>query len=237
VDAAARGHAVSASRARLVARFAGGISLLLFPLLFMLVFALHMETPAEILRFRLQHEPYLAADIMTTLADAPRAQRYYVLPHVLGYLAMPVLIAAAVTLGRVLFRARPWLALTGAAMTCIGAVFMGGMLAIWAAFAPLGEVPGAGATAALEALMRMRGALLISTVLAGLSMLGLVVLAVGLYLSRIVPRWSPVLIIAGSVALSVFIDVDNLMFAGAFLVLLGMAPVAHAVLRGEAAAP
>lgn len=219
-----------------VLRIGGSLALVLFPLMFMAVFALHIEGPAEIFQLKLRHDPYLAPDIMETLRDRPRAARYYVLPHLIGYVSMPVLIAAALSLGAILYRARPLWAIVGATMTCIGAVFMAGMLAMWLGFAAIGNVPGeqvAGATAALDALIEMQGPLLYSTILTGFSLLGLMVLAVGLFLADAVPRWSAVLVFSGCLIMTLFIDLDNLMFTGAFLTFCGMAPIAHLLFKGE----
>lgn len=205
-------------------------------MMFMAVFALHMESPAEIFQFKLRHDPYDATEIMMSLTDPARSQRYYVLPHMLGYLSMPVLICAALSLGYILFRAKPWFAIIGATMTCIGAVFMAGMLAMWLSFAALGNVSAehvAGAIPALGALMEMQGPLLLSTVLTGFSLLGLMVMAVGLFLSDLVPKWCAVMIFVGSLMMSVFIDVDNLMFIGALVTFVGMAPIGWMLFRGQ----
>ena len=226
-------HAPSPSS---VLRVGGSLSLVLFPLMFMAVFATHMESPAEIIQLKLQHDPYLARDIMQSLTDRPRTQRFYVLPHMLGFLSMPVLIAAALTLGYILFPRRPWFATVGATMSIAGAVFMAGMLSMWLGFAAIGRVPVEqvpGATAALDAMIEMQGPLLWATILTGLSLLGLMVLAVGLFVSDIVPRWTAVLILTGSLIMSVFIDVDNLMFAGALITLLGMAPIGWQLFSGR----
>ena len=217
-------------------RIGGSLCLVVFPVLFALVFVLHVEHPAELLELRLQHDPYLAAEIMEGLADRAGSQRFYVLPHMLGYLSMPFLIGAAVCLGYILFAAKPWFAIVGAALSCAGAVFMGGMLAMWLSFDALGNVGPAdfaGAVPALEALIRMQGPLLWSTILAGLSLLGLIILAIGLLQSRIVPRWTALLILLGSLMMSAFIDVDNLMLLGALLVLAGMTPIAWEFAAGR----
>ena len=217
-------------------RIGGSTALVLFPLMFMGVFALHIDDPAEIFQLKLQHDPYLATEIMDGLRDRPRAQRYYVLPHFLGYLSMPVLIAAALSLGWILHRARPGWAIIGATMATAGAVFMAGMLSMWLGFAAIGNVPAGqvpGATAALEALIEMRGPLLWATILTGLSLLGLMVLAIGLYISDLVPKWSALAIFVGCVIMSAFIDVDNLMFLGAFLTFCGMARIARMLFNRE----
>ncbi|MDJ0926639.1 MAG: hypothetical protein QNJ73_03225 [Gammaproteobacteria bacterium] len=225
-----------APSARSVLRIGGSLSLVLFPLMFMSVFALHMESPAEIVQLKLQHDPYVAQEIMQGLADRPRTQRFYVLPHMLGFLSMPVLVAAALTLGYILFPRKPWFAIVGAAMTIAGAVFMGGMLSMWLGFAAIGRVPAeqfTAATTALAAMIEMQGPLLWATVLTGLSLFGLMVLAIGLFQSELVPRWTAVLIFGGSLMMSIFIDLDNLMFLGASATLVGMAPIAARVFRGR----
>lgn len=222
--------------ARSVLRIGGGLSLVIFPLLFMMVFVLHVESPADWLQLKWRHDPYVAADIMTGLLDTGRTQRYYVLPHMLGYLSMPFLIAAALTLGAILFETKPWFALIGATMSCVGAVFMAGMLAMWLAFAAVGHVPAEhvpGATAGLNAMMEMQGPLLWSTIMTGFSLAGLMVLAVGLFLSGVVPKWTAVLIFIGCLMMSVFIDLDNLMFVGALLTLCGMAPISRKLFKDE----
>lgn len=219
-----------------VLRIGASASLVLFPLMFMGVFALHIDDPAKIFQLQWQHDPYLATEIMDGLRDRPGTQRYYVLPHFLGYLSMPVLIAAALSLGWILYRARPGWAIVGTTMTSAGAVFMAGMLSMWLGFAAIGNVPAEqvpGATAALEAMMEMRGPLLWATILTGLSLLGLMVLAVGLYISGLVPKWSAAAIFVGCAIMSAFIDVDNLMFLGALLTFCGMARIAWMLLNRE----
>ena len=220
---------MSHRNAQVALRLGGSLSLVVFPSLFLLVFLLHMESFSEVLQFRLAHEPYVASEIMDGLIDRPRSWRYYVLPHLVGYISMPFLIAAALCLGYILFESRPWTAIVGTTMSCIGAVFMGGMLAMWLSFDAIGNVARsdvAGAIPALEELIAMRGPLLLSTVLTGLSLLGLMVLSIGLFLSRAVPRWAAAAILLGSLMMSIFIDVDNLMLAGALITLAGMVPIA-----------
>lgn len=113
---------------------------------------------------------------------------------------------------------------------------MAGMLAMWLSFAAIGHVSAeqvAGAIPALEALIEMQGPLLLSTMLTAFSLLGLMVLAVGLFLGSVVPRWCAVMIFIGSLMMSVFIDVDNLMFIGALTTFVGMAPIGWKLFRGE----
>jgi hypothetical protein len=57
------------------------------------------------------------------------------------------------------------------------------------------------------------------------------VLAVGLFFSRIVPKWSAILIFIGNLTILVFMDLDNLMLIGAFVMLLGMLPTSLKLLK------
>jgi hypothetical protein len=170
---------------------------------------------------------------MNTLAG-PNASRLYTIPHLVGYLGLPLLISTALCLSSILFKKRPWFALVGASLACIGAIYMGGVFGTWLSFAAIGNVTAAqveGAIPALEALTKMQGALLLTSILSALSLLGLMVLAVGLFISRIVPRWSAIMIFIGNLMIIAFMDLDNLMFIGAFIMLLGMAPISLKLLK------
>ncbi len=161
------------------------------------------------------------------------AGRMYVWPHLVGYFSVPMMVAASLTLGYVLFERAPWFALIGSALTVIGAVFLGGVFAAWLSFAALGNLSAdqtGVAVAALTVLTEMKGPLALTTNLAVLSFLGLMVSAAGLYRARIGPRWSPVALCLGNAVIMAFMDIDNLMLAGAVLMLAGLAPVSRSLL-------
>lgn len=222
-------------RAKRVARTAGAISLILFPLLLMLAFALHYSSLSEFFVFKLRYVPNSAREFMDTLTG-PQGARLYTIPHLIAYLSVPFLIASALSLAHVLFKRRPWFALVGASLTCIGAIYLGGVFGAWLSFAAIGNVKAGqieGAIPALEALTVMQGPLLLTSVLSALALMGLMVLAAGLFLSRTVPKWSAALIFIGSLIILVFTDLDNWMFIGAFMILLGVAPICWMLLRNN----
>lgn len=218
-----------------VHRIGGALALLILPILLGTAFALHFERLADFFVFKLSYEPNSASAFMDTLLD-PAASWRYTLSHSVGYAAIPFLIPAALYLAALLYKRRPWLAITGASLVCIGAVFMGGLFGTWLSFAAVGNVAPdqlSGAAAALEELTRMQGPLLWTTMLSSLSLLGFLLLAGGLFFSSELPKWSSALIFIGYLFITVFTDLDNWMFIGALLVLIGSWPIALRAFRGE----
>ena len=71
----------------------------------------------------------------------------------------------------------------------------------------------------------MQGTLLLSSALSALTIVGMIVLGFGLYQSRITPRWAAVLYISGNILILAFMDIDNWMLVGAFLMLVGLTPL------------
>lgn len=214
-------------------RMAGGIILVLFPLALMLAFALHFDTVSEFFEFKLRYEPNTAGEFMATLSDPNEASQYTV-AHGVGYLSLPLLVGTGLCLGYILFKTKPWTAIVGTSLACTGAIYMGGVFGSWLSFAAIGNVASdqiQGAIPALEALTEMQGPLLLTSMLSALSLVGLIVLAVGLFLGRVVPRWSAALIFIGNLLIMVFTDLDNWMFIGALLMLLGMAPISWRLLK------
>jgi hypothetical protein len=77
----------------------------------------------------------------------------------------------------------------------------------------------------------MQGSLLLTSLLSALSLVGMMILSAGLFLGRVVPRGAAALIFLGNLRILVFIDLDNWMFIGALLMLLGMVPIARRMFR------
>lgn len=227
--------AQSAQRAQRILRTAGAASLLLFPLMLIVAFAMHYTSVGEFFEINLS---YVQVPVDRTIAMfmGDNAGRMYVWPHLFGYFSVPMMIAASLTLGYVLFERAPWFALIGSALTVIGAIFLGGVFAAWLSFAALGNLPAdqtGAAVAALTVLTEMKGPLAMTTYLSVFTFLGFMVLAVGLFRARIVPRWSPVSLFLGNVMIMAFMDIDNLMLAGAVLMLAGLAPLSRSLLLGS----
>lgn len=220
-------------RARAFMRMAGAVCLVLFPLALMLAFALHFDSVSEFFVFRLRYEPNTPSEFLATLAD-PNEASQYTAAHGVGYLSLPLFIATGLCLSYILFKAKPWIALAGASLVCTGAIYMGGLFGTWLSFAAIGNVTPnqiQGAIPVLASLTEMQGPLMLTTILSALSLVGMLVLAVGLFLGRVVPRWSAAMIFIGNLMILVFTDLDNWMFIGALVMLIGMAPISWMLLK------
>jgi hypothetical protein len=209
-------------------RVLGSLSLLVLPLVLAVTFLLHFSTLSEFVDFRFVKPPYSADRLLQTLTGPDGGFRRFTLPHVVGYLTLPLFISASLYMAHVLFNKAPWHALIGAASTCVGVVFMGGVFGAWLSFAAVGRVPVEESSTLLPVLMElttMQGSLMLSSALSSLTFLGLIILGFGLYFGRIVPRWSAVLFILGNILILAFIDLDNWMFIGALFMLVGLFPL------------
>ena len=215
-------------------RIAGSLSLIALPLLLAAVFVLHFTSLSDFLSFKFSKPPYSAERLLQTLTGPDGGFRFYTLPHLIGYLALPLFISTSLTLAQATFRQTPWHAVIGAALTCFGVIFLGGVFGAWLSFAAIANVPAGEAgnlLAALKALTTMRGSLMLSSALSALTFLGMIVLGFGLYQSRIIPRCFAALFILGNVLILVFMDLDNWMFIGALFMLIGMLPLSMRLIR------
>lgn len=226
-----------------VLRIVGGLSLLLAPLGVTVGWALNYGSVGAFLTFDFS-SPYVgsgksssAEQFLSTSTGPDGGFRYLVLPHYFVYAAMPVFIAASLCLARVLFRTAPWRAAIGSALTSLGAVYFVGVLGAWLSFPAVASVPSGGGGDLLpvvRALTTVQGALLVSTGLSVLVFVGMIVLGFGLYRSRIVPRWSAILVIAGNVLILAFAGTENWMVLGSLSMLVGLLPLSRKMLRGNA---
>jgi hypothetical protein len=219
-----------------VARIGGSISLLALPLMLAIAFALHYSSLADFLAFEFSKPPYSAERLLQTLSSEDGGFRLYTLPHLVGYLALPLFIPASLVLAYATFRQAPWHALVGATLTCVGVVFLAGVFGAWMSFAVLGtatELGAEGLLTALSTLTAMQGSLMLSTVLSALTFLGMIVLGLGLWQSHAAPRWSAALFVLGNVLILAFIDLDNWMLVGSLLMCVGLLPLSSKLFHSE----
>lgn len=219
---------------KIIQRIAG-ILLLLFPIVLMVAFALHYESIADFFVFELKYEASSAGELMNTLRSEG-AFRYYILPHLIAYLGVPLYFSTALTLGYVIYKKRPGFAIIGIVLTGIGSIYMGSLFGTWLSFGAIGNVPVnqiGGATYALEALTEMQGIMMLTTLLASLVLIGLIILAIGLILSYNIPKWSGILLLIGNILILIFMDLDNWMFIGASLILIGLIPISKKLIKNE----
>lgn len=154
----------------------------------------------------------------------------FILPHLVGYVSLPLFIISALAMAYASYRHAPKHAAFGLLFTIIGTVFLAGVFSAWLSFAAVNQtqnIEPQNLISVLKALTNMQGPLLVSTILSGLSFAGLIILGFGLYQVRTLPRWSTLTYIGGSFMILLFMDLDNWMLIGALLQGLGIWPLAR----------
>jgi len=206
----------------------GAVSSVAFPAILIIAFILHFTgefTLADLITLKFTYVQPSPERFMEVLrSNSPMA---FVLPHLLLYLALPLGIPAVIYLGTFLFERKPLLSIVGISTSVIGVIYMGGVFGSWLSFSAIGNVSAdqvAGAIPALAALIKEQGMLMMTSMLAGLSLLGFIIIAAGLFYIRAIPRWQAALIFAGNLIIIAFMDIDNLMLLGATLWFIGTLP-------------
>ncbi len=205
----------------------GGVSLILAPFALIIGFAMHFQNIGEFFVFKLKYIQVPVGETVKMLMSSDAAGNF-INPHLVAYLAVPFMIFASLAIGYLIFKQKPWIAFIGTVMTVIGSVFIGGVFAAWLSFAAIGNMPMDQfeyAVSAFKELTTMQGALALISYLSIFSLLGFMVLAVGLFKSSVVPKWSASLVFIGYLTIIAFMDLDNLMLVGAVLVLIGSIPI------------
>jgi hypothetical protein len=206
-------------------------ALVILPLLWMLMLALHFRSAAEFFVYRDHYVPVPAAEAVARLIAAGNRWPMLHDAHQIGYLSLPILLLAAFGLHAIGRRIKPVIAALGIALTVTGSIYVGGVFGLFTALTRgLGEVDARytdGAIATYAAATADRGAYGLTRALAELALLGLAIQAIALWHEPRIPRWSPLLVVAGCSLFLRFWDVDNMMFAGSMCLLVGFIPVAQ----------
>jgi hypothetical protein len=207
-----------------------------FPCLFVLVFLMHFHHGIDFFHFRLHYVPRDPTRVVTALIAAQNRWPMVHDPHILGYLALPLLQLCAFALYSVGRTRRPVSSALAMMTTLAGTIYLGGVFGMWTAFyRGLGLVDPSqteGAIATFKAMTTNQGAFLMTTTLAKLALIGLA--AQGLTLLGCIPRWAVACIVAGAVLFLLFWDLDNWMTIGTLLMLAGFVPVRRALLAEPA---
>jgi hypothetical protein len=211
------------------------ISLVLFPSALLLVFLLHLRSLAAFLNLRMRYIPAAPDHMVTRLIANHNRMPLLHDPHMIAYLALPLIPLCAFSLFLLGRRVRPVASAIAAVTTVSGAIFMGGLFAMWIAFyRGLGQVDPqytAGAIATFAAMTSPHGAFLVITSLAKLTMVGMAAQALVLLGTRIVPKWSIGCVTLGCTLFLMFWDLDNWMLIGSALLFAGWLPMSRAVQR------
>jgi hypothetical protein len=209
-------------------------ALLAFPCLFMLVLLMHFRRLGDFLDFRWRYVQPPPDRMVAALIDAHNQWPMTHDPHVIGYLALPVIPLCAFALYVLGSAARPMASAIALTTTITGTIYMGGVFGMWTAFfRGLGLVDRAnlaGATATFAALTAPQGAFLMTTTLAKLTMIGLAAQALTLIGTRVAPVWSIVCVVVGCALYLAFWDLNNWMLIGTVLIMAGFAPMRKALL-------
>jgi hypothetical protein len=199
-----------------------------FPIVLILAFAMHIHSPGEFLNYRLKPEIYNPDQFFEVLTTTGGGN--FVHTHSLAYLSVPFMILTVLCLGYLLYPEKPFLSLAGVVTGIAGAVFMAGFFGAWLSFSAISRVEVqyyAGAKAALAELTRFTGIFKMITRLACLTLFGMIVLCIGLFNTKLLPRWSPVSIIAGCLLICIFWSLISWMLTGAILIFTGLLPVSQ----------
>jgi hypothetical protein len=212
-------------------------SMLLFPCLFMLVFALHFRGWSDLLSFRLSYVPADPKQVVAALIRSHNRRPMIHDPHVLAYLGLPVLILCALGIHAGGRKVRPTASSAALMITLTGIVYMGGVFGMWTAFyrglGLVDEKYADGATAAFVALTTPTGAFLLTTTLAKLTMVGFASQGLALLGMESVPWWAPLSIAVGAALFLAFWDLNNWMLIGSVFILAGLMPIRRRLLSGN----
>jgi hypothetical protein len=206
-----------------------------FPGLFLLVFLMHFRRWPDFFHFHLTYVPRRPEAVVTSLIAARNKWPMVHDPHILGYLSLPLIPLCAFALYLVGRHKRPLASACAMMVTVTGTIYLGGVFGMWTAFyRGLGLVAPSntqGAIATFQALTTNQGAFFLTTTLAKLAMLGLLLQALTL-LGRI-QTWAVACIVLGALLFLLFWDLDNWMTIGTLLLLAGLLPVRRALLAEQ----
>ncbi len=207
----------------------GAFSLIAFPSILIVAFSMHFMGEfgvRDFFNFQLSYTQPSPERFMELFRSDKSLD--FVLPHLTVFLALPLLVPAIVYLSNILFNKKPMLSIVAVLLTMMGTVFMGGIFGSWLSFVAIGNVSAEQvleSIPALTALIQSNTLLGMTGILAGFSLIGFVVISIGLLISKVIPRWQAALILIGNLMIIMFMDLDNLMLIGATLWLIGVLPV------------
>lgn len=207
----------------------------------MLVFILHFHNWSDFLHLHATYEPTPPQVVVPQLIAA--ANRWPLIhdPHVVGYLILPLIPACALGLYSLGRNHRPVLAALGLSLSITGGIYTGGDFGMWTAFRRgFGAVDPRyvdGAIASFAALTAPHGAFLLTTQLAKLLMLGLLLQIAALWGRPHLARWSILAAGCGCLLFLAFWDVDQVMLLGAGLMLIGFSAIRPQLARGAYVRP
>ncbi len=199
---------------------------LLLPLMLVIVFAMHLRSLPRLLDFRTTYVPTPPDVVVHALAGHGSLPGLRVDPHVVAYLALPLLLLTARMLHRVARVRRPRASAFAFGVTAVGAIYLGGLFGMWTAFfdglVHLDPRDADGAVAAFAAMTAPRGAFLLTTTLAKLAFVGLALQGLALWGRATAARVAATGLVLGSALFLAFWDLDNWMLVGSLFLAAGI---------------
>ena len=208
-------------------RIGTGLSFVLFPLVFIFVFAIH----PNLLSFE------VITDIRDRIAEF-HGNRLMHFGHFLMLLTVPLLIVAALHLDGRLRAARPRTALVGCCLAVFGSVLLAvdktALCLVPSAFDTLPEGQFDQMLPGLEAMFAFEGWLAVLYLLPMLP-LGFLVLGFGLFTSGVIPRWQSGGLMAAMVLLGVAaaLDIDLIGLVASVVMAFALVPLGISISRAS----
>ena len=207
-----------------VKRVGAGLALIAFPIIFVVLFATH----PDLFNISMVH------DVNVRIEEFHGNSLLHFM-HFVMLLCVPLLIVVALKLMGLLKGRGAWLGFIGCVMAVLGAVILAidktALCLVPSAFDTLTEAQFAQLVPGIEALFNYRGYLFIIWLLPLLP-LGFVVQGIGLYRSRLIPRWQSITIIIGALLLA-NPDIDLISLVGSIIVAIGMLPLGIQIIRDK----
>lgn len=207
-----------------VQEVAAGLAMLVFPIMFMVGFAMHPQF-------------FTAVRVDSVLADYGyiTAGPFWTVGHTIVTLTFPVALFAWMNLARQLKEKGPWFAGIGATLSFIGFVMAAASFGATLTMPGIVEtLPKEQALAALTPIFERAAPANIWFLLMLGILVGPLVLSIGLFVKRIIPRWSSALLILAYLVFAVFVEIDLIMFVASLAILVALAPAAFRLMAGSA---
>jgi len=174
----------------------GAISLIFFPFALIVSFGMHHFgefTHADLLTIKYTYQPperFMEMFMSKSPVD-------FVLPHLIIYLALPLAVSSVLYLGSFLYEKKHWMSITGISVVIIRIIFMGGVFGSWLSFSANGNIHAnheSSTVPVIWELVRPHGMLMMTSLLAGLCIIGFMVITAVLIYTRTIPRHQSILI-------------------------------------------
>ena len=161
------------------------------------------------------------------------------LGHFLMFLGVPFLIVVALKLMDMLRESSPWLGFIGGAMGIFGAVLLAvdktALCLVMSAFETVPEAQYVQLLPGIEALFNFEGYLAILYLLPLLP-LGFLIVGIGLYREKVLPRWQSLALILAMVGLGIAaaVDIDIFGLVATMVLAASFIPLGLQIIKGKA---